>query len=138
MSTPKIKALEHTLNLIRTGVLEADPRMLECDVIYLATICNGCGAANAKIDLIPDTCWGLYIGYACMVHDFDYHIGKTEADRRFADERFKRNLLALIARSNPALWPARRIRVNTYYKSVRMCGESPFWSGKELNVVTLR
>lgn len=138
MSDPKIKVLEHTLRLVRAELLQADPRMLSTDLLQLALICNGCGAANAKIDLIPDHIYGVYVGYACMIHDFDYHIGKTEADRKFADDRLKANLLYLISNGSVILWPARRLRVNTYYKSVRLAGEAPFWSGKEFNVVTLR
>lgn len=133
----KLSTLLRTIDFIQEGVLDADPRMLECSVEYLATICNGCGAADAKIDLVPDSVWGLYIGYACMIHDFDYHMGTTEADRRFADERFKKSLLILIAAASKALWPARRIRVNSYYKIVRACGEAPFWNAKAYNIVTL-
>ena len=133
----KIRALEQTIKYATARMLEADGRMLDADILQLALICNGCGAANAKIDFVPDSIWGLYIGYACMIHDFDYYMGKTEADRRFADERFKRNLLTIISWGNKAMWPARRIRVNTYYNLVRACGEAPFWSGKEINLVTL-
>lgn len=129
-------ALVRTVELVKSGVLEADPGFISTDLEALLFICNGCGAAG-KRDLIPDTMYGLYIGYACLIHDFDYNLGKTEADRRFADERFKRNLLKLIGMDSKLFWPARRIRVNTYYESVRICGEAPFWTGKLFNTVTL-
>lgn len=136
-----MQALERTIELCLNGQLECDPRFLNTELSVLATICNGCGAANAKVDFVPDTCYGLYVGYACFIHDFDYNVGTTEADRRFADERFRNNLLKLIAPTGPgsaAMWAIRRVRVNTTYQAVRIGGESPFWSGKDYNVVTLR
>jgi hypothetical protein len=129
-------ALIRTVQLVKAGTLQADPRFIETELEALLFICNGCGAAG-KVDLIPDTMYGLYVGYVCFIHDFDYKLGLTEADRRFADLRFKENLLKLIAIEGGPLWIPRRVRVNTYYKSVRLCGEQPFWAGKEINKVTL-
>lgn len=137
MSKTKFEILVDTIELVKNRQLEASPLLLTMDIDKLLAICNGCGAAGAKIDLIPDGMYGLDISPACYAHDLDYALGETEADRRFADERLKRNLLTLIASGNPVMWLARRIRVNTYYKAVRLCGEQAFWAGKAHNIITL-
>lgn len=133
----KEKAILTTVELVLNGHLEADARFCQTSLSDLALVCNGCGAANAKFDFVPDNIWGLYIGYACIIHDFDYQMGTTEADRRFADARFKRNLQALIRMHGGPLMPARFARSFTYYYSVRLGGESAFWTGKAANIVTL-
>jgi len=137
MGKTKFEILVDTIELVKNHQLEASPFLLTMDIDKLLGICNGCGAAGAKIDLIPDGMYGLDISSACYIHDLDYFLGETEADRRFADDRLKRNLLTLIAAGNAIMWPARRVRVNTYHKAVRMCGEQPFWAGKAHNIITL-
>lgn len=136
MARTKFDILIATQALVINGVLEADPRFLSMDLAELLGICNGCGTEKSSI--VPDTMYGLYIGYCCYIHDLDYFLGMTEADRKFADDRFKRNLLALVKASDWKLYIPRKIRVNTYHKTVRICGEQAFWAKKEHNVLTLK
>ncbi len=42
---------------------------------------NGCGAANAKFDFIPDTMWFLSIHAACKAHDWEYRKGRIKATK---------------------------------------------------------
>ena len=133
----KLDSLILALELIQNKQLGADPRMVEVGIDYLATICNGCGPAGAKLDLVPDHIWRLYIGHVCHIHDFDYSMGTTEADRKFADDRLKANLTIVIANGSSILYPARRVRVESIYRAVRLGGEAPFWARKESNIITL-
>lgn len=115
-----------------SGPLEAPPGYDELSDVERFVICNGCGAANSKFDFIPDTLWGLPIKEACYRHDYAYHIGKTEEDKKKADEQFLRNMLTLInTQSTPLLkWP-RRWRAMTYYSAVCDKGHKAFWAGKK-------
>jgi hypothetical protein len=134
----KTEFLLHTVSLIRQGILTADPRFLEAANAHfdeLLTICNGCGTESSH--LVPEHAWGIRLTFACYIHDFDYKVGQTEADRKYADERFKKNLKALIAQGNFILYPVRRARIETYYRTVRICGEKPFWQDKSINKLTL-
>jgi hypothetical protein len=138
MSETKTELVLHTVALVQASILEADPRFLEFALSHLDElfkICNGCGTESSH--LVPEHAWGVRLTYACYIHDFDYFLGQTEADRRYADDRFKKNLKALIAEGNMFLYPARRIRIETYYRTVRICGEKPFWQAKAINVITL-
>ena len=96
-----------------------------------ALICNGCGAANAKFDFVPDRIYGLPIGPACEVHDFDYHVGTKEADRLTADLRLLANVLRLINAKGGWLRWLRRRRAYKYYEAVREGGGRAFWAGKD-------
>ena len=94
-------------------------------------VCNGCGAANAKFDFIPDSIYGLKITQACNRHDWMYHVGATLEDKEEADRVFLNNLLRLIeARSNRFLKPLRRRRALKYYEAVVVFGGPAYWSGK--------
>jgi hypothetical protein len=114
------------------------PFYLQCSVDYLAAddlerfkVCNGCGSAKAKFDFIPDGVYGLSIREACYIHDWDYHFGRTDEDRRAADKRFLDNMLTLIElRSSGLFRSLRRWRAMTYYNAVREKGEAAFWFGK--------
>jgi hypothetical protein len=136
MTRTKLDIIIQTQSLVTFGILEADPRFMLADLGELMLICNGCG--TEKSSLVPDHMYGLYIGYCCYIHDYDYYLGQTEADRRFADERFKRNLRAMVRLEGGVFKPVRYLRVNTYYQSVRICGEQAFWQNKEINLVTLQ
>jgi hypothetical protein len=93
-------------------------------------ICNGCGSAGAKFDFIPDTIYGLNITEVCNIHDYDYHVGETEEDRRAADHRFLNNLMIIINMKGGWLRWFRRRRALKYYEAVRELGSDAFWAGK--------
>ena len=61
--------------------LEATPEMI-------ADVCNGCGPAGVKIDLVPDALLGLDVTGPCNRHDWMYHDGQ---DRALADAVFIAN-----------------------------------------------
>lgn len=122
-----------TKQLVRAGVLEAPVLFMEEQNERLRRICNGCGAAGAKFDFVPDTVWGLCICAACHIHDYEYNAGSTEEDRRRADERFLLNGMRLIETgSNWFTAILRRRRFLKYYTAVREFGEDAFWAGKEV------
>ena len=116
----------------KTDWLDSLPGYMELDDAERFVICNGCGAANSKFDFIPDTIYGLSIKEACYRHDYAYHVGKTEADKKAADEQFLRNMLTIInTQSIPLLKWARRWRAMTYYSAVCDKGHKAFWAGKQ-------
>jgi len=93
---------------------------------------NGCGAAGAKFDFVPDTIYGIYIGEACAVHDFMYHVGRSIEDKEEADRVFLNNLLRLIDKRKPWYVPKFlcRIRCRNYYRAVKYFGGPAFWKTK--------
>lgn len=111
--------------------LDSLPGYMELSDIDRFKICNGCGSANAKFDFVPDTIYGLNISEACYRHDYAYHVGKTEADKKAADEQFLRNMLTIINTKSGALlkWP-RRWRAMSYYSAVCDKGHKAFWANK--------
>lgn len=111
--------------------LDSLPGYMELSEVERFVICNGCGAANSKFDFVPDTIYGLSITEACYRHDYAYHVGKTEADKKAADEQFLRNMLTIINTQSTSLlkWP-RRWRAMTYYSAVCDKGHKAFWEGK--------
>ncbi len=72
------------------------PGFLELSIDARNEICNGCGAGNAKFDFVPDRIYGLYIGEVCDRHDYMYHFGKTDDDKKEADRVMLNNLNRLI------------------------------------------
>ncbi len=109
----------------------AEYRELALDDIELFKIVNGCGAAGAKFDFIPDTIYGLPIKQACFVHDFEYHKGSTLEDKYRADFRFLCNMIAII--NTESVWGLkwiRRQRALVYYNSVCDLGYRAYWHGK--------
>jgi hypothetical protein len=106
--------------------------LVEHNQLELFKIVNGCGAAGAKLDFVPDTIWFLAIYMACYIHDWEYHTGLTELDRLTADDRFLRNMLILIAfkSGNGVTASIRRIRAINIYNAVRELGGSAFRAGK--------
>ena len=106
-------------------------RALALDDVELFKIVNGCGAAGAKFDFIPDTILGLPIKHACFIHDYEYSVGATIEDKRRADFRFLCNMIEIINNESIGLlkWP-RRMRAQTYYSSVCDLGYRAYWHGK--------
>ena len=96
-------------------------------------ICNGCGAAG-KFDFVPDTIWGLSVSPACFVHDFRYHFGESEEDKKIADMEFLANTIRIINHDENS-WASgrsfRRWRAATYYTAVYEKGHDAFWAGKK-------
>lgn len=94
--------------------------------------CNGCGAKDGI--KVPNTMYGLCIKKACEIHDWMYKIGKTLADKLFADAIFRLNLSIIIdAGSNFLTALLRHGRASTYYTAVIEWGESAFWVDKKRN-----
>lgn len=130
----KLEIILDTLELVQEGTLEAPEAFAECPMKTLITVCNGCGAEDSKFDFVPDTMWGLYIGHACMVHDFEYEVGKTSADKKLADRRFRANLVSLIYKESTwILRYPRLIIADAYYKAVDVRGYSAFFTDRKSN-----
>lgn len=92
---------------------------------------NGCGP-QGKLDLIPDTLYGLSVAQACKIHDWEYVKGESIEDKEKADSRFLDNMLRLIDKytTNPLLKTLRRRRAHTYYEAVKRFGGPSFWENK--------
>ncbi|MBT0664757.1 hypothetical protein KI809_10640 [Geobacter pelophilus] len=99
-------------------------------------VVNGCGPGGWKVDLIPDTMWGLSVAPACDIHDWMYATGQTIADKDEADRTFLNNVLRLIDGADGwfnQLWlvkKLRRLRAREYYEAVHLFGGPAFWAGK--------
>ena len=127
----KIAEITHTKSLVIDGVLTAPDGFMEAGADVLAEICNGCSAAEAKFDFVPDTIYGLCICPVCHLHDYEYHTGKTDDDKDRADDRFLINGINLIeAKSNWFMRILRRRRMLKYYEAVTAFGDDAFWAGK--------
>ena len=94
-------------------------------------ICNGCGPAGWKFDLVPDTIWGLSVTQACDIHDWGYHEGRTDLDKQTADLVLLVNLIILCLRGRRWLLPLRAYRATSYYLAVARPGGAAFSAGKE-------
>lgn len=81
---------------------------------------NGCGAGGARIDLVPDTMWGLNISMICNLHDDGFVF--CEASRRGfreSNKNLKHNLTIWNnAKSHGMLRLLRRIRIEIIYIAV--------------------
>lgn len=99
----------------------------------LAALANGCGVIGWKIDLVPDTLWGLAIKEACNIHDYMYHTGETIEDKNEADRVFLNNMLRLITAKTKYKWlrNLRRRRALLYYFAVKNFGGPAFWDAKQ-------
>lgn len=98
------------------------------------TICNGCGPSSWK-SFVPDTMYGLRVTDACDIHDWMYHHGKTERDRKLADRIFQINLNRIIDQKS-GWWltkKLRRARAYVYFLAVCWFGYIAFWKGKPDN-----
>ncbi len=92
---------------------------------------NGCGSGwSAK--LIPDKIYGVSIREACKIHDHAYEVGKTDEDKKIADNQFLLNLLTIINNVDKWYYPTKlaRLRAIDYYSAVCDYGEKAFWRGK--------
>ena len=103
----------------------------------VASVVNGCGPGGWKYDLVPDTIYGLKVTESCNSHDWDYHMGETDADKAAADLQLLCNLIATIDHAakrsvaGKVLKPLRYQRAFEYYLTVKEFGHDAFWHGKE-------
>ncbi len=97
-------------------------------------VVNGCGSAGAKIKFVPNTVYLLSIIHACYIHDWMYHVGKTEEDKREADRVFLNNMNRIVedANSHRYLEWLRKRRVKKYYFAVKYAGGPAYWDPKNL------
>jgi hypothetical protein len=118
--------------MAQLGILFAPPSFKNASPERLLKICDGCGSEHAKIDLVPDTIYSLYVGYACFIHDWQYVVGHDILDKEEADRAFLNNLLRLIKLDKRWYTPKNlmRKRARIYYKMVHWFGGPAFWKGK--------
>ena len=120
-------------NIARAGTLYAPSSFKLASVNTLLSICNGCGAANARFDFIPDRIYGTSIRAACQIHDFMYHVGRTIEDKEEADRVFLNNMKRLIDldkhKCYKPTWLQYR-RAMKYHYFVDKLGGTSFWKGK--------
>lgn len=97
-----------------------------------ARICNGAGAAGKWISsFIPNTMYGLDCTEAFDIHDYDYEVGVSGADKDRADRNLLSNLLTLIDHRGGMLRFLRHRRAMKYYEAVREFGDEAFFKGKQ-------
>jgi len=98
-------------------------------------ICNGCGAAGWKYDVVPDNILGLNITTCCHIHDWMYHYGTDNEDKEEADRAMLNNLVRTINAKTRWAWLKRkRLAIaREYYEAVKLAGGPAFWSGKNKN-----
>lgn len=126
--------IEAVRTLVLLGSLDAQDSFMQEPAELVAAHANGCGSALYKIDMVPDSIYGISIKPTCQIHDWDYEVGQTIADKESADRRFLNNMLRLIdARQG---WydrirrPLARRRALKYYEAVHAFGGPSFWKGK--------
>ncbi len=120
--------------LAQMEVLHAPASFKNATSERLSDVCNGCGAANAKFDFVPDRIYGTYIGYACHIHDWMYNEGRTIEDKEEADRVFLNNVLRIIDRDKRKWYKPTRLqrrRAKKYYLAVKYLGGSAYWAGKQ-------
>lgn len=128
-----IKKINRTKDLASTGTIFAPASFLNAPTNQLKEVCNGCGAANAKFDFVPDRIYGTDISFACIIHDWMYEQGRIIEDKEEADRVFLNNMYRLIELDKHKWYkPTRlqRIRARGYYQAVQHFGGSAFWAGK--------
>ena len=127
------KRLLKTAILAKDGTLYAPKSFKDASYYELNLVCNGCGAADAKFDFIPDRIYGTYIGHACHIHDWMYDQGATAQDKIVADDWFFENLKSLIDREKAWYKPKilMKWRAKKYYLAVKKFGDGAYWKGKE-------
>jgi len=125
--------LEKAQSMAVSGILFAPTGFKLASLDTLKAVCNGCGAANAKFDFVPDKIYGTCITYACHIHDFMYSMGATIEDKQEADRVFLNNMFRLIERDKHKWYKPtklQRIRAKEYYRAVDWFGGSAYWAGK--------
>jgi len=131
-SNTALENIIKTIELVKDGKLEAHPSFLKAELDLLLKVTNGCGAAGAKFDFVPDKIWGLLIIFACIIHDWDYYRGKNKKHKRAADIRFLINMI-LITLDHGGSWWKKTLRVERachYFLAVTLKGDKAFFAGK--------
>lgn len=129
---------------IAAAALYAPKKYWELDGETKKRICNGCGPRGV-FDFVGDSIWGVYIGEACNIHDYMYHVAEANIKaKEEADRVFLNNMLRLIEAqtkkrviifkgkvqfNNPLMW-LRRKTARHYYLGVKYFGAPAFWNGK--------
>ncbi len=85
-----------------------------------------CGPSRASVDVVPDQWLGLDVFEACAVHDHEYGKGGTEATRKIADVRFRKNLVALVVNRGGLFVAPRFVLAWVYFAGVRLFGRRSF------------
>jgi len=126
--------IRKTQNMVRAGLLYAPENFEQANSFETDLVCNGCGAADAKFDIVPEKIYGTYIGYACYIHDWMYEEGLTIEDKKKADRVFLNNLLRIIKLKDKWYKPTflMKIRAKEYYLSVKYLGGPAYWKGKSV------
>ena len=147
-----------SLDLCRKIELYIDPTdglwkpasLIEADEDEINAVVNGCGAAGAKFDFVPDYLrvfrlfsvkflnkipyLRVYVGEACGVHDWMYHTGKDWLDKLIADLGFLVNITIIINRIKGKMKAWQRIRfrklATEYYGMVWWRGDSAYIKNK--------
>jgi hypothetical protein len=99
-------------------------------------ITGGCGPGKLGDWLVPDTVWFLSIKEACQIHDWMWHFGETNKDKKKADRVFLNNMNRIIDANTKWRWlrKLRKRRALKYYLAVKYLGGIAFWRGKNSNV----
>ena len=124
------KRLRRAQQLAIDGILHAPDSFKKALYGELRLICNGCGSAKAKIDIIPDKILGTDISYCCYIHDFEYEKGTTEEHKVIADNNFKKNLFIIIKGQKWHKRQLMRVIAYGYYLGVKFGGKKAYWKGK--------
>ena len=129
----KVESINETLELVAEGALIAPSSFPQEKKEDLQQICNGCGAAGATFDFVPDTIYGVDISHVCNIHDYEYNIGTTDFGKTKGDLRFLMNLMRCIEAVSgwkKVLKPLMRRRALKYYEAVTAFGHNAYWEGK--------
>jgi hypothetical protein len=103
---------------------------------------GGCGPGNIWDYLVPDKLYGVIdVQPACSIHDYMYHVGKTEKDKEYADGIFHDNMHRIILWETAGWYKdkERQTKVREecyrqadfYYYMVANWGGLSFWANKD-------
>ena len=104
--------------------LSANPTYWNASQIQRDEVDNGCGSDGVLGTLVPDSLLGLSISKACSIHDWMYHHGRTDKQRKEADIIFLDNMEKIVNKSvnNSILKCFRKGIARVYYFGVRIFG----------------
>ena len=82
---------------------------------------NGCGRKGEEF---PNTNYGLFIGWACFLHDAQWGVAKTITDLEIGNMNFRSNLDIIIEIESCCTFMKwmRGYRVRSYYNGVQYVG----------------
>ena len=119
---------DYTISELKGYKLYAPSEFWELSTDERNRISNGCGAASAAIDYVPDTIFGLNISASCDIHDFGYYLGGTEQDKFIADLFLLINTLQIIKQHGgwKFMKALRYSRAIKYFYAVDFYGDDAF------------